>query len=340
MIDIRTYGAKADGSTDSVAAINAALLAGDIIIENGVFLISESIKIPSNRTIYGKNAKIKIADNAFDNIFRNSDWINGNSNIHIIGQGNFSIDGNVENNNDDYATYGGKQTANSYKYVTISFFKVTNFSIKNLTVIDYPHHCIHLNKCAIGEIDNIYFNHKIVTLNQDGIDIAWGCNNITINKLHGYTADDFIAFFTGIKGDLFASYDPGFNVGDIHDITITDVLIKNSHAGAFPAIIGGNGNKIHDISMSNIVAKISGSLMFSNYELAYTGTPPTVNDIYNIIIDDVEINTIVTRTAALIFGQNMKDSAFTNIVNNSGKPMSEIIAGTTLQNVTINGLPV
>lgn len=334
MIDIRQYGAVPDGVTDCADAINNAIILGDIIIENGTFLISESIKIPSNRNIYGKNAKIRLANNAFDNIFRNSDWVNGNENINIIGLGNFSIDANTANNNDAYVTYG-RQNAESHKYVTISFYKVTNFSIKNLTVADFPHHCIHINRCSYGVLENIYLNWKTMTVNQDGIDIMWGSNNITIDGVAGITDDDFLIYFNGVKGDFMADYSAGYNVGDIWNITTNNFLIKYSGRGRFPSICAGIGNKVHDITMQNMTALESGAMLFSNYNSAYYGTKPTVDDIYNINIDNVTVN-YVSDAAALILGQDMKDVAITNFVNNSGKPDTIIIAGTTLQNVTLN----
>ena len=77
MIDVRTYGAKGDGVTDAVNGINAALLIDDVIIRDGRYLISSPIIIPSNRTVYGKNAEVFAKSGTFDNMFRNSDFTGG-----------------------------------------------------------------------------------------------------------------------------------------------------------------------------------------------------------------------------------------------------------------------
>ena len=122
-IDVRTYGAIPDGVTDSAASINSALLVGNVIIQNGKFLLSESIKIPSNRTVYIRNAKIKLADTIYDNFLRNSDFVNGNTSVNVIGIGNAVFDGNSVNNLDGYATYGPTGYPHSefgYRYFGIS----------------------------------------------------------------------------------------------------------------------------------------------------------------------------------------------------------------------------
>lgn len=340
MIDIRTYGAVPDGTTDCAGAINAALLVGDVIIQNGIFLISQSIKIPSNRTVYGKNAKLKLADNSFDNLLTNSDFANGNTNVNIIGLGNFCLDANGTNNSDAYATYG-KRGEFSYKYVGVKMFKVSGFQLKNLTFIDTPHHCVHINKShgsaeTHSIIDNIYFNFKTQALNQDGLDIMWGSSYIDISNIQGKTADDFIILFAGVNGDLLPDYSTGFNVGDVHHITISNYIVKDSANGRFPSICAGNGNKIHDITLNNMKALSSGAFIFSNYGAEFTGTLPSVNDVYNITGDNIQINYMGSDAACFIFGQSIKDSAFTNVVNNSGKLLYQKLAGTQ-QNVSING---
>jgi len=341
MIDVRTYGAVPDGTTDCAAAINAALLAGDIIIQNGVFLITESIKIPSNRTVYGKSAKLKLADNSFDNLFRNADFVNGNANVNIIGLGNFALDCNGTNNDDgNYTTYG-LYGENSYKYVGIQIYKTTGFQLKNFSFIDTPHHSIHINKSggSVGNhsiIDNIYFNYKLQLVNQDGLDICWGSHYIDVSNLSGNTDDDFTYMGVGVQAAMLADRSTGFNVGDIHDINFSNYLAKKTLVGRLPSFIAGNGNKIYNINMLNMKALSSGAFLFSNYGEAYSGTPPTVDDFYNITGDNIEVNSIPYDDAVFVFGQSMKDSTFTNVVNNSGKPMTSKVAGTQ-QNVSING---
>lgn len=341
MIDIRTYGANPNGTTDASAAIQSAINADDILIKDGLFLISESIKIPSNRTVYGQNAKLKMANESYDNAFRNSDWVNGNVNVNIIGLKNFVIDCNGTNNDDDYTTHGGKGETESYKYVAIQMYKVTGFELSNLIFADTPHHTIHINQSGgtvlvPAVIKDIYLNIKKLTVNQDGIDITYGSHYINITNIAGHTQDDFLIFANGVYSDLMASYASGYNVGDVHNVTVNGMTVKNSLNGNLPALLCGNGNKIHDISIQNVIALRSGCALFSNYGAPYVGTAPSVDDVYNIIGDNITINTLPVAGAAFIFGQSIKNSAWTNITNNSGKNLVSKLAGTQ-QNVSING---
>jgi polygalacturonase len=345
MIDIRDYGAIPDSVTDCSSAINSALLVGDIIIQNGTFIINESIKIPSNRTVYGKNALIKCGAASYDNVFRNSDFVNGNTNVNIIGLGNFAIDMNAVNNNDPYYTvYGNgeiypeyKRQPESYRYVGIQIYKVTNFQIKNIYIVNFTHHNIHIEQSSQGVISDLYFNYKYSVSNMDGIDLLWGTHHITINNISGFTSDDFFAFCCGVVADLIPSYSTGYNIGDIHDITISNVRIKNSQKGRCPTVIVGNGNKLYNITMNNLVLIKSGALYYSNVGAGFEGTPPTADDIYNINIDNAIVGDIDYDQSCFEFGESMKDCAFTNIVNNSGKPIYRLINGDQSNNVKING---
>ncbi len=345
MIDVRTYGAVPDGTTDSSAAINAALLVGDIIIQNGVFSIASSIKIPSNRTVYGKNCLLKLADNAYDSFFRNSDYINGNSNINILGLGNFAMDCNGATNKDNplNSTYD-KRGVNSHKYLGISLYKVTTFRIENIHVLDFMRHCIHICNSSYGTIKDYNVNVKTGMGNQDGLDLHWGCHHITIDGMRGWTLDDFIDVIAGNLTD----YSPYFNtgdtmVGDIHDITFNNIEVKNSQAGRCPAIITGYGNKMYNIAFSNIKLRKSGSLFYNNYVNFYDGDippNPSKEDVYDFIFDNCEVNALFFDTAVFTFGQSIKNFTATNITNNSGEDMWQLVDGDQSDNVKINGVQV
>ena len=345
MIDVRNYGAIPDGVTDCATAINNALSAGDpdIIIQNGVFSLESSIKIPSNRTVYIKNAKIQLSSTAYDNIFRNSDFINGNTNISIIGQGNACINQNPAGKETDNSTYQKRGTY-SYKYVAITLYKVTTFTIQNIHILDHLRHSVHLNQCSYGTITNYTTNVVQGSLNPDGIDIHWGCHHITINGMKGWTKDDFFDFICGNLTDYAVNFNTGDPMaGDIHDITVNNVDVKDSWAGRCPAIITGYGNKMYNITFTNIKLRKSGALFFNNYTNFYTPpyVAPSKDDIHDFIFDNCEINSlIVNDDAAFIFGQSIKNFAATNITNNSGKALYQLVAGDQTDNVKINGSQV
>jgi polygalacturonase len=338
MIDVRSYGAVPDGTTDCASAINTAIIAGDIIIKDGVFLLSESIKIPSNRTAYIKNAKIKMADESYDNFFRNSDFVNGNSNCNIIGQGNAVLDGNAVNNDDSYATYGGTAfTDNAYHYNGIMFSGVNTFEISGLKMVDRMHFAGLFHKCTNGTIDDIFLNFKTQLANQDGFDFCWGCNNITINNYRVRSSDDTTLLNVGNKEGFVPKVMANYDSGDIHDIDYTNVIIYGGidHAALLP-IIAGEGNKIYDCSMSNVTAYLIGAVIFSNY-VGYWTIPPAKEDISGITIDNI---TVVSnsRDYLCVIGESCQNIAITNLTNNSGKALYSEEAALDVVNFKINGV--
>lgn len=331
--DIRLFGAIPDGTTDATAAIQAAINVGDIIIQNGNFLISSSIKIPSNRTIFGKNANLKKADLSYDNFFRNSDFINGNVNIKIIGQGNFCLDGNAVNNYDDNATYGIR-TDNTHKYFGIVMGNVDGFEISGINFIDFARWNILLHKAINGTVHDLYFNYATRTENQDGIDILHGCHDITIYNLYGHAGDDFIALFVGNKPDFYAPVSDKY-VGDIYNITISNIKTYTTYF--HPIIfICGDGNKIHDIAIDYWNVKACSFFVYFGL-LGYYTTPPTKDDVYNITFDHVTVLTQANTGAVVQVLNDCKDITFTNFTNSTGKVDYSEAASLNVDNFLING---
>jgi len=344
MIDIRLYGAKADGVTDCITAISAAILVGDIIIQNGTFVISESIKIPSNRTIYGKNAKLKMADGSYDNAFRNSDFDGGNVNVKVIGLGNFLIDGNTVNNIEvnpftdisHYTRYpniyGGD---NVYKYNLFFFYNVTGFEVSGINFIDRPHFVGVIAWSSEGVIDNIYLNYYTLTLNQDGIDFANGCHNIAYGNIRGYCGDDWTGLGAGDKFG-FNYYSDGWNIGDIHDISFSNIKVFSELYHLY-IIICGDGNKVYNISFDDILINYCGGVLYTGYT-SFRTVAPTKEDIQNITMDNILVKTMrEDHRAAFSLGEDCQDITITNFTNESGEPDFEETGGLDIVNFTING---
>lgn len=337
MIDVRTYGAVPDGTTDCSTAINSAVAAGNIIIRNGTFLLTASIKIPSNRTIYLSNAKLKMADESYDNVFRNSDFTNGNSNINIIGLDHAVLDGNSPNNDDDYATLGINSDV-SYRYNFIMLYRVNTFQIKNICVADRSHYAFFISQSSNGIIDNIYLNIYKTTVNQDGIDLLYGVNNIAISNLKGHGADDFIAI-----GALTPDGTPAFNphigdytAGDAHDISIENVRIYNSGIGSLLALIAGSGKKIYNIDVSDAINYSAGSAFYYSYQ-EFRTVAPIKSDVRDITMDNI---TVIANTRSEIFsvGDPCQDITVTNFTDYSGDTLYAEDAGLDVDRFLINGV--
>ena len=337
-IDIRTYGAIPDGTTDNAAAINAALLEGDIIIQNGLFLHNTSLKVPSNRTVYIENAEVKLGDNCFDNTFRNLDFDNGNINVKILGLGNAVINGNAANNNDpDYIEYGGRDSDNIYKTNRIILCNVDNFEVAGLNIVDRATYVACLQKATNGEVHDLYFNYYTVVANQDGIAILEGSNNIKLYNLDGYCKDDFLSINLS-KGCETGVKITNYNVGDVHDILYHHINVRGSGNGSLLALITGDGKKIYNITSRDHMTR-GGSVFYTAYGAGYNNVPPAKTDIHDIIMDNIVVNANL-QANLFLFGLDMMNFAATNITNNTVKGLYQIISGDQTDNVKINGVQV
>lgn len=335
MADIRTFGAIPDGTTDCTAAIQAAVNAGNVEIQNGIFLYTGGVTIPSGRTITIKNAALKLADNSHNNFFRNSDFVNGNSNITIRGIGNAIFDGNAANNDDDYTTYGPVESVTIYRYQTIAFCKVDTFEISGINIVDYSHWNIVLQHCTNGTVDDVYINYFTKTVNQDAIDICHGCNNITISNIKGYAADDIIALWASNQGDAGVRVN-GWNNGDIHDISIDNINIYNA---VYHVIISlaGDGNKIYNIECNDWI--VWSCFFFQYYGLSgYYDTAPAKTDVHDFIFDNITVLTQADTGALIRALEPCMNIAYTNFINSTGKADYSEGVGLDVENFTINGV--
>ena len=91
-ISVLDFGAWGDGAHDDYTAFQAALDAGadTIIIPQGIYLISQTLKIGSNTTIIADRGAKMIMKSISrrkrnDFLLSNKDVVNGNQNITITG---------------------------------------------------------------------------------------------------------------------------------------------------------------------------------------------------------------------------------------------------------------
>ena len=333
-LDVREFGAVGDGVSDCTLAFQMALDYGDIIIKEGVYLTSASLKSPSYRYIYGQDASWKKANSSFDNFLRNDDFDNGNTDIRLVGLGNFILDGNSVNNSDAYALYG-KNGAESHKYASLMFSGVKNFSVMNIKLVDHPHWGIYFHKCRGGIISDIYLNYYTLIVNQDGLDFAWGNSFIEISNVRGYTADDFTILAAGSVCDA-CPLTVNYNIGDIHHISYSKIRIYNSANGGLLPLIGGNGNRIYSITMDDAITYRAGSVIFMNYD-GYWSEDPAKEDITDIRLSNITVYNN-TNNYLFVIGQSCSNISITNLVNHSGKSLFWSATGIEIENFSINGV--
>jgi hypothetical protein len=360
-VDSKVYGVTGNGTTDDTTNLQTAINTSNVIIQNGTFKVSAVIIIPSNRTIYIKNAKIKKAITHHDNFFINSDGENGNVNINIIGLGNAELDGNGLNNHDDvsYSWYGlnskmlymkgasgvaANQCLETYKYFTIVFTKVTGFEISGLYGYDNAHLGTYLQSCHNGSFHDIYWDCPDVYVIQACFDIARGSDNVEVYNITSSTDDDFGSLAVSKYNGIGRRNITGWDTGDLHDIYFHDIDIKKSTK--FQFVVTGDGGKLYNIRYENIrfraITFIWGAYNFTEL---FHDVDSLKTDVHDITFNNIQVDTLIEyygiRYPYLFnFEQSLMDFTVTNLINKTGYPNHVLTAGDQTDNVTINGVQV
>jgi len=333
-IDVRTYGALGDGSTNDIAAINQCLQENKrVLINNGIFIINSSIIIPSNTHLYLKNCIVKLGNGCFDNVIRNQNQ-SGDTNIRVIGLGNVELNQNAANNNDTISrtTYGESSTL-SWKYLCVFMCNVDNFQLKNYKVNDYCAWSHLIQRCSNGVIDNIWINQSTVIQTQDGIDIGHGSHDITVSNIYGRSGDDFIAIVSWSGGSFV---NRSYMSGHTYNLTFTNIYPYYINVANCCRILAGDGGKITDIDFSSLKCNSTAHNWLIVGSDLYPATPPVNADIKDITIDIGYIKTIGTPTDKVISLISSCSNIFiTNLVNDSGKALIE--TSRTPANIWVNG---
>ncbi len=230
-----------------------------------LWLIDESVLLPSNMTVILDNCHIRLADGSICNVFRNSyaktphgtKPENVQQNIRIIGKGAAILDGGEPNCLNEF-TCMKNGLPHISENLTIYFHNVENFELEGFTVKDQRWWAMAFMFARNGRIANLHFRltrHQIDThevwRNQDGINLRVGCSNIILENLEGEVGDDFIAL-TALNGEEFEQAERVENAErDIHDIIIRDIRAVTNQCAVI-RLLNHFGQKIYNVSMRSI----------------------------------------------------------------------------------------
>jgi hypothetical protein len=231
-VSVRNYGAKGDGTTDDTQAIQNCLNENNnVLFNDGVFLISDTLNIKSNHTILGTNATIKsITDDV----------------IGLCGK-------NVSNVIIDGLTFKCNDLGDGGLLNAVKVYYADNVIIRNLDVSTCKFG-IFVHNITNFTIENILFNQIRTSSysNKDGIHVNGNAHYGHIKNIKGTTDDDMIA----LNADEVT-----YNFGDITNITIDGVYTVNSQEyGAEDSTYQGIKllalkNKINNINITNCYIK-------------------------------------------------------------------------------------
>lgn len=290
------------GSTHSALIQSAIEKAIDndsrhVILQGGDFVITETIKVPSNFHLEFDNANVKLNSGANCNIIASANIDNLSSAENIVISGKNSV---LDGNHSEQSI-----SSSSYKRIGVLMFNVDGFDISGFTVKDTSAWGLSFESgCKNGKIHDIIIDQDGNSINQDGIDIRGGCHDIEIYNISGKSNDDFIAC-TAMLGNVMQVLNTGANGKDIYNIFIHDIRGKSGYCNLID-LICHDTCKTHDITICNIIEEspdgkefegngaYSHAIMVGNYDFsnyAISGTPGTVDDMYNIKVSNVVTNT-------------------------------------------------
>ncbi len=307
-----------DDSARIQAAVDAAKADGcnmvripryNVVGKRPLWLIGRTILLPSDMTVILDNCHLCMAPGVMCQMFSNSNDLTeiGNTvegeqrNIRILGEGQAVLDGGEENALNEFSS--GKNGLPSVRNnVTIGLHNVSGFVLDNFTIRDQRWWAIRCCYADHGRISNLHFEltkrRSAFTRwrNQDGIDLRIGCHDVMIQNITGETGDDVIALTAlsraggGDHADMVAG-----KSSYIHHVSIDSVHAFCNFC-AIVRVLSQQGNRIHDLSISNIfdtsergrTAQVQKTLRIG--EDAYYKTPEErgkAGDICNVSVRNV-----------------------------------------------------
>ena len=256
-------GAKGDGTTDDTAAINAAIASHNYVqfTAGKNYLITNTIKIPSNRIIDFNGSTITLAASSSAYAIENSDVVNGNDNITIL---NGTLNGNGETQT---RTVTGSQATTYYGF-GIYFYQVGHIKVDNWTINDTKQWGIAYLRIDTAIFNNITINQSPSGTNGDGI--TGGARLIYMSNIRGYSNDDLIGVANGLDGDVNYDIDGVY----INNVTSTTSVTNQSMGiGIYPSA----SKHINNIYISNVSGNFNYDILRIVQYFSTTGTIENIN---------------------------------------------------------------
>lgn len=232
MANVRDFGALGDNLHDDYKAIQAALNSGDeeIIIPQGIYLISNTLLVPSNTTIAADpTAKLVLKGGSRkhrgDFLLSNSDMENGNKNITITGgiwDGNNQEPANAKPDLFDEQGFSGAM---------LNFVNVDGLVLKNMVIANPTTYYVRMSRLHNFEIEDISFVSDKFGRNQDGLHFGGDCKHGKVKNIralsYGQTNDDLIAL--NADDSIVRVENRDLVRDDIEDLIIENIYAESCH---------------------------------------------------------------------------------------------------------------
>ena len=275
-IDIKKFGAKADGKTDDSQAINSAwkeactsATPSTVVIAKGNYMVGPvkfqgpckapvSLRVEGTLQAPAEPEKLKSQDGWV--IFQNIDGLS------VSGGGTFDGQGSIAWSKNDCAKTG---KCNSLP-ISLRLTGLTNAHIQDITSTNSKLFHMNILNCKNVTLQHVTINAPGESLNTDGIHIGRS-TNINITGAEIQTGDDCVSIGDGSQQinieKVTCGPGHGISIGSLgryHDeqpvrgVTVRNCTIKNTSNGVrvktWPASPNGVASDLHfeDIIMENV----------------------------------------------------------------------------------------
>lgn len=258
-----------------------------------IWHIDRNIVLPSSMTVILADAYLRAADDLPIHVFCSKTQQEEAHDIRILGIGEATIDGGNwtrENRPEYYFEQDPANNADGSDFDLIFLYNVRNFEVGNLCITNAKHYSTCFTYCRFGRIHDIHFRNYATVENQDGVDLRYGCEYITVENITGCTGDDTVAL-NALDEAMTNRMRVDWKSIDIHDITIRNI-IASTHASSLVRLLNTDGAKLYNVTIDGI--KDTGKTV--SICAVFFGTPAAVwarermhyeNEFYNITIRDV-----------------------------------------------------
>ena len=272
IIDVNEFKHLECDSDMIQAAVDAAKDTGEFVIIPKInartgearWDITKTILLHDESTVILQNAYLRLGDGAFCNAFANKNSkIFGaigkehrQRNITIKGIGNAVLDGGVHNGM--YEDNGiSRKVIKKYDYhisenCMMYFRNLENLKIDNLTIKNHRYWGICMYTTSYSRVSNIRYISESNVPNQDGVDICKGSHDIIVENITGCVGDNIVALLT-TEDEIYQKVVNNLSDGDIHDITIRNVVSYGVGGCALIRLLNHDGYKIYNVRIDNVI---------------------------------------------------------------------------------------
>lgn len=279
------------------------------------------LEIGSQTTLQIRNATVKLADGAGNNVLRNRDLDDGNDGISVVGVGTATIDGNAPNQPRETDNHGYHDKRP--EWVGLRFEHCDDLTVRDLRIERTTAWGVKSEHTENFEAANLHFQQDDTYINQDGVHVCGPATGVTIRNLTGETWDD--AAILNVGGAVDA-YGPRHGGGPIEHASIRNIRI----AGHRPVrLFTERGTPLREVEISNI--DTWGAVTNNAVELnaTYASEVPEPDDVRDIQIRNVraegcdQVVNLDSPATDLrvdgVTGRNVSDSAV-----RFGRPMGDV----------------